>query len=48
MRNPAGPNGLLLGNAHQLLVQAIGVGVAGTLGFGGTESHRFSVFIINL
>jgi ammonium transporter, Amt family len=34
--NPAGPNGLLFGNPHQLLIQAIGVGVAGTLGFGGT------------
>jgi ammonium transporter, Amt family len=34
--NPAGANGLLNGNAHQLLVQAIGVSVAGTLGFGGT------------
>ena len=34
--NPASANGLLNGNAHQLLVQAIGVSVAGTLGFGGT------------
>lgn len=34
--NPTGVNGLLLGNAHQLLIQAIGVAVAGTLGFGGT------------
>ena len=34
--NPAGPNGLLFGNTHQLLIQAIGVAVAGTLGFGGT------------
>jgi Amt family ammonium transporter len=34
--NPAGPNGLLYGNPHQLLIQAIGVGVAGTMGFGGT------------
>jgi len=34
--NPTGPNGLLFGNTHQLLIQAIGVGVAGTLGFGGT------------
>jgi Amt family ammonium transporter len=34
--NPAGANGLLYGNAHQLLIQAVGVGVAGTLGFGGT------------
>lgn len=34
--NPTGPNGLLFGNPNQLLLQAIGVGVAGTLGFGGT------------
>ncbi len=34
--NPTGPNGLLFGNIHQLLIQAIDVGVAGTLGFGGT------------
>jgi ammonium transporter, Amt family len=34
--NPNGANGLLYGNAHQLLVQGIGVGVAGALGFGGT------------
>jgi ammonium transporter, Amt family len=34
--NPTGPNGLLFGNPHQLLIQAIGVGVAGTFGFGGT------------
>ena len=34
--NPTGPNGLLFGNTHQLLIQAIGVAVAGTLGFGGT------------
>lgn len=34
--NPAGPNGLLFGNPSQLLIQAIGVGVAGGLGFGGT------------
>lgn len=34
--NPAGPNGLLFGNPSQLLIQAIGVGVAGALGFGGT------------
>jgi ammonium transporter, Amt family len=27
---------LLFGNTHQLLIQAIGVIVAGTLGFGGT------------
>jgi Amt family ammonium transporter len=34
--NPAGPNGLLFGNPEQLLIQAMGVGVAGLLGFGGT------------
>ena len=34
--NPTGVNGLLYGNAHQLLIQAIGVGVAAALGFGGT------------
>ena len=34
--NPAGPNGLLFGNPHQLLIQAMGVAVAGTVGFGGT------------
>lgn len=34
--NPAGPNGLLFGNPSQLLIQSIGVGVAGALGFGGT------------
>jgi len=34
--NPTGPNGLLFGNTHQLLIQAMGVGVAGALGFGGT------------
>ena len=34
--NPAGPNGLLYGNPHQLLIQAMGVGVAGSMGFGGT------------
>lgn len=34
--NPTGVNGLLYGNAHQLLIQATGVGVAGALGFGGT------------
>lgn len=36
MINPAGPDGLLFGNPEQLLIQAIGVGVAGALGFGGT------------
>ena len=34
--NPMGVNGLLYGNPGQLLIQAIGVGVAGLLGFGGT------------
>ena len=34
--NPAGPDGLLYGNPNQLLIQGIGVGVAGALGFGGT------------
>ncbi len=36
MINPAGPDGLLFGNPEQLLIQAIGVGVSGALGFGGT------------
>lgn len=34
--NPAGPNGLLYGNPMQLAIQALGVAVAGALGFGGT------------
>lgn len=34
--NPSGPNGLLFGNPEQLLLQSMGVGVAGALGFGGT------------
>ena len=34
--NPTGPNGLLYGHPQQLLIQAIGVGVAGLMGFGGT------------
>ena len=34
--NPTGVNGLLYGNAYQLLIQATGVGVAAALGFGGT------------
>jgi Amt family ammonium transporter len=34
--NPTGVNGLLYGNAYQLLIQATGVGVAAVLGFGGT------------
>lgn len=36
MINPSGPNGLMFGNPEQLLIQAMGVGVAGALGFGGT------------
>ena len=34
--NPTGPNGLLYGHPEQLLIQAIGVGVAGLMGFAGT------------
>lgn len=34
--NPNGPNGLLFGNPMQFAIQALGVGVAGALGFGGT------------
>ena len=34
--NPAGANGLLYGNANQLLIQGVGVGIAAVLGFGGT------------
>jgi ammonium transporter, Amt family len=34
--NPTGPNGLLYGHPAQLLIQAIGVGVAGLMGFAGT------------
>lgn len=34
--NAAGPDGLLFGNPMQLATQAIGVAVAGGLGFGGT------------
>jgi Amt family ammonium transporter len=34
--NPSGPDGLLFGNPEQLPIQAIGVGVAAALGFGGT------------
>jgi Amt family ammonium transporter len=36
MINPGGPDGLLNGNADQLWIQGVGVGVAGLLGFGGT------------
>jgi Amt family ammonium transporter len=34
--NPAGANGLLYGNANQLLIQGVGVSIAAVLGFGGT------------
>ena len=34
--NPAGPNGLFYGNMAQIGIQALGVGVAAILGFGGT------------
>ena len=34
--NPGGPNGLLFGNPDQLWIQAVGVAVAGAMGFGGT------------
>ncbi len=34
--NPSGPDGFLFGNPEQFLIQAAGVAVAGTLGFGGT------------
>jgi Amt family ammonium transporter len=34
--NPAGPNGALFGNPLQFAIQALGVGVAGVLGFAGT------------
>ena len=36
MINPSGPDGFLFGNPDQMLPQAIGVGVAAALGFGGT------------
>lgn len=36
MINPSGPDGFLFGNPDQMLIQAIGVGVAAGLGFGGT------------
>jgi Amt family ammonium transporter len=38
--NPNGPDGLLFGNPMQLLIQAIGVGIAAALGFGGTHNHE--------
>jgi Amt family ammonium transporter len=34
--NPAGPNGLFYGHMAQIGIQALGVGVAALLGFGGT------------
>src|SRR5690349_6989615 len=34
--NPGGVNGLLFGHPQQLAIQAMGVGVAGVMGFGGT------------
>jgi len=34
--NPGGVDGLLFGNPDQLWIQAVGVGVAGAMGFGGT------------
>jgi Amt family ammonium transporter len=34
--NPAVPNGLLFGNPMQFAIQALGVGIAGAMGFGGT------------
>jgi Amt family ammonium transporter len=34
--NPSGPNGLLFGHPMQIAIQALGVGVAGLMGFGGT------------
>ena len=34
--NPGGVNGLLFGHPQQLAIQAIGVAVAGIMGFGGT------------
>jgi Amt family ammonium transporter len=36
MINPGGVDGLLYGNPDQLWIQAVGVGVAGAIGFGGT------------
>ncbi|HEY5735479.1 MAG TPA: ammonium transporter [Nitrosopumilus sp.] len=36
MINPGGVDGLLYGNPDQLWIQAIGVGVAAAIGFGGT------------
>ena len=34
--NPAGVDGLLFGNPDQLWIQAVGIAVAGVMGFGGT------------
>jgi len=36
MINPDGVDGLLFGNPDQLWIQAVGVAVAATIGFGGT------------
>ena len=36
MINPGGVDGLLFGNPDQLWIQAVGVGVAAAMGFGGT------------
>ena len=36
MINPGGVDGLLFGNPDQLWIQAVGVGVAAVIGFGGT------------
>lgn len=36
MINPGGVDGLLFGNPDQLWIQAVGVGVAAAIGFGGT------------
>lgn len=36
MINPTGPDGLLFGSSGQLVIQAMGVGIAAALGFGGT------------
>ncbi len=36
MINPGGPDGFLFGNPDQIWIQAVGVGIAGAMGFGGT------------
>ena len=33
-----GVGGLLFGNPDQLWIQAVGIGVAGVMGFGGTDN----------